>query len=175
MPGAAVVLIVRHPFTRWGWWDGNLGDFDLWCLSVYICCKWNPSTRCLVCVLPTSLPPAAVAFSVFAIFSSRLISAFRDKLERQTSGNAYLERWFLKEKPGNAINNLYTFPGTGGKWWEILGGKTISFQFVTLLRESAVEKFGEAYFSAENNFGAPFAPKVIIQHNIYSKPFFSIL
>ena len=39
---------------------------------------------------------------------------------------------------------------------------------MTLLRESAVEKFGDAYFSAENNFGAPFAPKVIIQHNIYS-------
>jgi len=72
MPGAAVVLIVRHPFTR-------------------------------------------------------LISAFRDKLERQTSGNAYLERYGRK--------------------------------MVRDFRESALEKFGEAYFSAENNFGAPFAPE----------------
>jgi hypothetical protein len=72
MPGAAVVLIVRHPFTR-------------------------------------------------------LISAFRDKLERQTPGNAYLERYGRKIVRG--------------------------------FRESAVEKFGETYFSAENNFGAPFAPE----------------
>ena len=32
-----------------------------------------------------------------------------------------------------------------------------------LIREAAIEKFGETFFSAENHFGAPFAPKVFIQ------------
>ena len=47
------------------------------------------------------------------------------------------------------------------RWEEIL------FELAStegMLREVAIEKFGETYFSAENHFGAPFALKVIIQH-----------
>ena len=48
--------------------------------------------------------------------------------------------------------------------WETTIPFKLTSTLQTLLRELALEKFGETYFSAENNFGAPFAPKVITQN-----------
>ena len=52
MPGAAVVLIVRHPFTRWP-------------TEMAILEMWNPKTRCLVCFANLSSSSDSPVYAVF--------------------------------------------------------------------------------------------------------------
>ena len=71
MPGAVVLIIVRHPFTRSRFVQAAKLFLVLWQQTVF-----HRHSFKLVC----------------AIIPFRLVSAFRDKLERQTPGNGYLER-----------------------------------------------------------------------------------
>ena len=76
-----------------------------WYSSVWrwSCLKWNSSKWCWVVVgckllgFYSSTSTANAFVAGLAIIACRLVSAFRDKLERQTPGNAYLERWFLPQ------------------------------------------------------------------------------
>ena len=86
MPGAAVVLIVRHPFTR-SVLPLVLVSLDLVLLRVKLISKMPGYGWCAFCLIVFHLQLSKKVF-----VASRLISAFRDKLERQTPGNAYLER-----------------------------------------------------------------------------------
>ena len=90
MPGAAVVLIVRHPFTRSVLLWCLFNSLDLVLLQVKFISKMPGYSWCAFCLIVFHLQLSKKVF-----VASRLISAFRDKLERQTPGNAYLERWIL--------------------------------------------------------------------------------
>ena len=67
-----------------------LKSLDLVLLRVKFISKMPGYGWCAFCLIVFHLQLSKKVF-----VASRLISAFRDKLERQTPGNAYLERWIL--------------------------------------------------------------------------------